>query len=52
MESTEVKQEQEELVVDEHRFGASIGTWVSLGIVGAVIFATFILLFSIYFARI
>lgn len=52
MKSSEVKQEQEELVVDEHRYGASVGTWVSLGILGAVILATFILLFSIYFARI
>jgi len=48
MEGSQVKQEE---VVEEHGSGASIGTWVSLGIVGAVIFATFILLFSIYFAR-
>lgn len=49
MSSTQVK--QEEKVVEEHGYGASIGTWVSLGVVGAVIFATFILMFSIYFAR-
>ncbi|WP_280770311.1 hypothetical protein [Salipaludibacillus daqingensis] len=59
MERTNVTAEQEELVREEekvvedhgHGYGASLGTWVALGIVGAVIFATFILMFAIYFAR-
>ncbi|WP_416148817.1 hypothetical protein ACM26V_21520 [Salipaludibacillus sp. HK11] len=49
MESTQVKKEEKGL--EDHKYGASVGTWVSLGILGAVILATFILMFSIYFAR-
>ncbi|WP_183041081.1 hypothetical protein [Salipaludibacillus neizhouensis] len=43
------KVKHEEKVVDDH--GPQIGTWFSLGILGIVIFATFILMFSVYFAR-
>ncbi|WP_158282295.1 hypothetical protein [Salipaludibacillus keqinensis] len=48
MEERKVNQEEE--VIEER--GAQIGTWVSLGIVGAVIFSTFILMFAIYLTRV
>ncbi|MDG5785978.1 cytochrome c oxidase subunit 2A [Evansella sp. AB-P1] len=35
----------------ESKFGASMGTWVSLGIVGGFIVLTYILLFGVYMAR-
>ncbi len=44
----EKKNKQEAMV--EH--GARVGTWFSLGVVAAVILATYLLMFSVYLARV
>lgn len=49
MEEEKVIRDEE---VREEERGASIGTWASLGIVWAVIFGAFILLFVVYLGRI
>ncbi|MBU9710377.1 hypothetical protein [Evansella tamaricis] len=48
MENLKVSQEEK----TEEKYGASIGTWFSLGIVLAVITATNLLLFWLYMARV
>ncbi|UCZ51435.1 hypothetical protein LGQ02_11145 [Bacillus shivajii] len=44
------RKKQVEQQVDQHK--ASIGTWFSLGIVGAVILGTYLLMFGIFMARV
>ncbi|WP_176167403.1 hypothetical protein [Mesobacillus jeotgali] len=41
----------EKMTVNVHRT-SKIGTWISVGVVGAVILATYFVLFGLYMARI
>ncbi|MFC0558440.1 hypothetical protein [Halalkalibacter alkalisediminis] len=50
MEERQIKQKAVEEYMEEH--GSRIGTWFSLGVVAAVILATYLLMFSVYLARV
>ncbi|MEW8971330.1 hypothetical protein [Mesobacillus jeotgali] len=43
---------QGETVKDTSHYKTKIGTWISVGVVGAVILATYFILFGLYMARV
>ncbi|MFC0472192.1 hypothetical protein ACFFHM_17195 [Halalkalibacter kiskunsagensis] len=45
----EAKKNKQEAIKDH---GTRVGTWFSLGVVAAVILGTYVLMFSVYLARV
>ncbi|ESU31075.1 hypothetical protein G3A_18620 [Bacillus sp. 17376] len=43
---------QDEIVEDTIHEKSKVGTWISVGVVGAVILATYFILFGLYMARV
>lgn len=43
---------QDEIVEGANHANSKVGTWISVGVVGAVILATYFILFGLYMARV